>query len=38
MWYTQKEQPLRFGLWTALNGFLPVPFLVIYWGRYYLRF
>ncbi|KAH6981493.1 major facilitator superfamily domain-containing protein [Ilyonectria destructans] len=32
MWYTQKEQPLRFGLWTALNGFLPVPFLGIYYG------
>ncbi|KAH7113005.1 major facilitator superfamily domain-containing protein [Dactylonectria estremocensis] len=32
MWYTQKEQPLRFGLWTALNGFLPVPFLMIYYG------
>ncbi|KAM6506907.1 hypothetical protein FALCPG4_018725 [Fusarium falciforme] len=32
MWYTQREQPLRFGLWTVTNGALPVPFLVIYWG------
>lgn len=33
MWYKQKEQSLRFGLWTTTNGLLPVPFLVIYWGR-----
>ncbi|KAJ5697080.1 hypothetical protein N7536_007492 [Penicillium majusculum] len=32
MWYTQAEQPLRFGLWTVTNGALPVPFLVIYYG------
>jgi hypothetical protein len=32
MWYTHKEQPLRFGLWTVLNGVLPIPFLVIYYG------
>jgi len=32
MWYRQQEQSLRFGLWTATNGLLPVPFLVIYWG------
>ena len=32
MWYTQREQPFRFGLWTVLNGFLPVPFLIIYYG------
>ncbi|KAF9888585.1 hypothetical protein FE257_008517 [Aspergillus nanangensis] len=32
MWYTQEEQPLRFGLWTMTNGALPVPFLVIYYG------
>ncbi|KAJ5503239.1 Major facilitator superfamily domain general substrate transporter [Penicillium fimorum] len=31
-WYTQEEQPLRFGLWTVTNGALPVPFLVIYYG------
>ncbi|OQE39029.1 hypothetical protein PENCOP_c007G08281 [Penicillium coprophilum] len=31
-WYTQEEQPLRFGLWTMTNGALPVPFLVIYYG------
>ncbi|KIW29277.1 uncharacterized protein PV07_05102 [Cladophialophora immunda] len=33
MWYRQQEQSLRFGLWTVTNGILPVPFLVIYWGR-----
>lgn len=32
MWYTHKEQPFRFGIWTVLNGVLPVPFLVIYYG------
>ncbi|KAL5356129.1 major facilitator superfamily domain-containing protein [Aspergillus floccosus] len=32
MWYTQEEQPLRFGLWTMTNGALPVPFLIIYYG------
>ncbi|KAM0753792.1 MFS general substrate transporter [Meredithblackwellia eburnea MCA 4105] len=31
-WYKQREQPLRFGMWTVLNGVLPVPFLVIYFG------
>ncbi|OBT72940.1 hypothetical protein VF21_08462 [Pseudogymnoascus sp. 05NY08] len=32
MWYNHKEQPFRFGLWTVLNGLLPIPFLVIYYG------
>ncbi|KAF9464593.1 major facilitator superfamily domain-containing protein [Collybia nuda] len=37
-WYTPKEQPLftcgpfRFGIWTLLNGWLPIPALVIYYG------
>lgn len=29
MYYNQKEQPARFGVWTLLNGLLPIPFLVI---------
>ncbi|KAI5475482.1 MFS general substrate transporter [Pseudohyphozyma bogoriensis] len=32
MWYTQKEQPFRFGLWSCLNGALPIPFIVIYYA------
>lgn len=28
-YYTQREQPARFGMWTLLNGLLPIPFLVI---------
>lgn len=32
MWYTPREQPFRFGLWTITNGAMPVPFLVIYYG------
>lgn len=32
MWYTHVEQPFRLGMWTLLNGVLPVPFLVIYYG------
>lgn len=31
MYYTQREQPARFGYWTLLNGLLPIPFIVIYW-------
>ncbi|KAJ7621480.1 major facilitator superfamily domain-containing protein [Roridomyces roridus] len=31
-WYTQKEQPFRFGLWTLLNGWLPIPALVMFYG------
>ncbi|KAL7007167.1 hypothetical protein EMMF5_003393 [Cystobasidiomycetes sp. EMM_F5] len=31
-YYTQREQPARFGMWTLLNGLLPIPFLVIYYG------
>lgn len=34
MWYTPQEQPFRFGLWTVANGALPVPFLIIYYGKY----
>lgn len=30
--YTQKEQPLRFALWTLANTILPIPFLLIYYG------
>jgi MFS family permease len=32
MWYTHREQPARLGLWTVLNGALPIPFLVIFYG------
>ncbi|EXJ86765.1 hypothetical protein A1O3_03719 [Capronia epimyces CBS 606.96] len=32
MWYTHREQPARLGLWTVLNGALPIPFLVVFWG------
>jgi MFS transporter, ACS family, allantoate permease len=38
MWYTHKEQPFRFGLWTVLNGVLPIPFLVIYYGMLFSLF
>lgn len=33
--YRQQEQPWRFGLWTLTNGLLPIPMLVIFYGKYH---
>lgn len=32
MWYTHREQPSRLGVWTVLNGALPIPFLMVFYG------
>lgn len=32
MWYTHEEQPSRIGLWTFMNGLLPIPFILIFWA------
>lgn len=32
MWYNPKEMPARFGIWTVMNGALPIPMLLIYYG------
>ncbi|KAM0748290.1 MFS general substrate transporter [Meredithblackwellia eburnea MCA 4105] len=30
--YSQREQPFRYGIWTLANGWLPIPALVMYYG------
>ncbi|KAL2204166.1 MFS general substrate transporter [Sarocladium strictum] len=32
MWYTHREQPARLGLWTFMNGLLPIPFILVFWA------
>lgn len=32
MWYTHREQPARIGLWTFMNGLLPIPFILVFWA------